>query len=151
MKKIILPILLIIFAISACTKQAGHVNGNQLIVGTWYYTNDTTKSYRNGVLQSTVTNLIVNDRTNYAKYNSGGTGAALVLGFSNTFTWSIGGNILTLATPAVTVSGLVIPATNQAWTIKSLTATNMVIYYSDTSKDSSGNTILDTEVAYLSK
>lgn len=151
MKKILLPILALIFIVSACKKEAGHANGNQLIVGTWYYTNDTTKSYKNGVLQSTVTNLIVNDHTNYAKYVSGGTGNALVLGFYNTFTWSISGNTVTLITPAVTINGLTIPATNEPWTIRTLTATNMVLYNSETSNDNSGNTFLDTEVAYFSK
>ncbi|WP_448698688.1 hypothetical protein ACFGVR_17675 [Mucilaginibacter sp. AW1-3] len=151
MKKIILPALLIILVISACTKEPGASTASLAIVGKWYYTQDTLRTYKNGVLQSINTTGVTLNGTSFNQFNNAGRGSVLISGNSNAFTYSITGKIITLYKAAQSIGGVAIPPATEFATIKTLTATQLVLFYSDTSADAQGNTILSTEVACFGK
>jgi hypothetical protein len=127
-----------------------------LLIGKWYYTQDTLRTYLNGVLQSSNnTGGMTFNRSNFTQFNADYTGATGNITGSVTtqvnFSYSMTANTVTFNTPSQPVAGYTIPASVATAAIKTLSATQLSLFYSNSSKDNNGNTILNTEAAYYNK
>jgi len=143
MKNLIL-ITLAVVLFAACKKESSPAkttdDNKTLIIGRWYFTQDTVKQYKNGILVYYSTTGGLDIGTAYEQFNADGTYTDFFNGKASTSPYSLEGNTLTLTQSNGTESGQ----------IKTLSSTKLVIFYDDNFVD--GNTTSrTTEVAYLSK
>jgi hypothetical protein len=154
MKSKLKPLLLILstVAVVSCSKSksVSPTPPNVSITGKWYYSTDTVNDISNGQ----ITKAFINEGFTSAyfdQYNADGTGLSGD-GVSTPlpFTYTIRGNKLTTYTPAFTVNGFLEPAFTEVGTIKSVTATDLFIYYDDADDDGvAGDRV--TEALHLKK
>ena len=148
-KTILLVITAISLTIFGCKKDSTQKT-NSKIAGTWYYTNDVLIQYANGKVQSQSNGGVAFDGTFWMQFNSNGTGISNHAGTVIRFTYSIAGNIITINTPAQTISegpnNIQIYASTDTATIRTLSPSNLELYF-----DNTGSGIEDTEDAFLSK
>jgi hypothetical protein len=127
------------------------------IVGKWYYTLDTVRTYSNDTLKTT--NVFNYHNTDYLQFNSDGTGVKQADTTTTNFTYIIIGQTLTLHLPsAITVSSIhktqdtrtdVLAGVNQSATIRQLTATNLALFFPKETTTNSTETV--SEAVYLSR
>ena len=122
----LLVVVVAAMVITACSKKNDSSPTSE-IVGKWTIVSDTVRTYQSGTLIETDANTALAP-TDFAQFNSNGTGSTTESGSSNTFTYSLSGNTLTLKTPAQTVDGTAIPASTETATVKTLTSSVMHLY-----------------------
>ena len=126
--------------ITACSKK-NDSSPSSAIVGKWTIVSDTVRTYQSGTLLETDANTDLAS-TDFAQFNSNGTGSSTESGSSSTFTYKLSGNTLTLYTPAQTVDGTAIPASSEIATVKTITSS--VLYLQENNSYSSGGTTYTT-------
>lgn len=121
----------------------------ELIVGKWYFTQDTVREYKNGTLFREIANAGINlNRHDYHQFNNDGTCLTNFNTNTENFLYSINGKVIKFSHPSPVVGGA---SYIQDATIKKLTSDKLTLFYDDTSTDDNGNVIRTTEIAYLSK
>jgi len=122
----LLLVMAVAMSITACSKKNDSSPTSE-IVGKWTIVSDTVRTYQSGTLIETDANTALAP-TDFAQFNSNGTGSTTESGASSTFTYSLSGNTLTLKTPAQTVDGMPIAASTETATVKTLTSSVMHLY-----------------------
>jgi hypothetical protein len=134
MKHTLKPLLFLlpVAAMIGCSKSNNSSPSSATsIVGKWSYSADTVKFYNNGTLDQTDTNGGVTS-SDYFQFNANGTGEQVTSGGTTTFTYTASNGKLTLNAPAQTIGGQPEPASTEVATIKTLTSTDLFLYFDDT-------------------
>lgn len=141
----------------SCKKNASPNDGDKttntsLLVGKWYYMQDTVLEYKNGTLSRIVNeeSSATIDPVYFMQFNSDATGVASNESGSVNFTYTLNGNKLTTSFAASRSGGEVVPAHTDVPTVKILTSGRLELFYDD-SDTFNGDVIRNTEAAYYIK
>jgi hypothetical protein len=145
MNKFLLVALAAIALFMGCSKK-NNPSPSASIVGKWYITTDTARTYTNNTLTEADPESF--DHTDYVQFNSNGTGVQLSDGVSSNFTYTVkSSNSITLNYPKQVTGNVTIDAFSQDATFKA-TSSNLYIFISDTETDG-GATYRYTESTYF--
>jgi len=138
MKHTLKPLLFLlpVAAMIGCSKSNNsNPSKTSSIVGKWNYSSDTVKFYNNGTLDQTLANQGLNTG-DYIQFNADGSGLDVQSGGTTTFTYTNSNGKLTMNAPAQTIGGQPEPASTEVATIKTLTSTDLFLYFDDTEVNS---------------
>lgn len=145
MNKILLVALVAVTLFMGCSKKNDSNPASASVVGKWYITTDSTKTYTNGTL--TDHDYESGNHTDYVQFNSNLSGTQLSEGTLVNFTYVIKGNVLTLTYPKQVVDGFTSDAFSESGTYKA-TSSSLYVLFDDSETD--GNVVTRTvETTYF--